>query len=251
MHPIYEDRFLLIEKGLEAPTGRYHPGITEGIDNIHRLLSTIPREGSCNENGSEWYKVRRSHTPQTPKELSLQQGEFVTVTSKPSEIWWSGYNCNGKGYFSSRCLVVHSSESSSNRQNTRSQMPRQHYENSGIFQVYYRWAATVNSCGEGQLTRFPYLPEEARKCHLESCRADKEEADGLKACRHDVEAFLRKSEKYSSSWLKRQRLFWHPDRFGQLCTPEHRAGLCKISERMFVIVNGLAAEAEVVEASRR
>ena len=75
----------------------------------------------------------------------------------------------------------------------------------------------------------------------------KAEADGLRACKHDVERLLKASGLYSYEWLKQERIRWHPDRFGRLCEEGWRERGRKIAEEMFKIIDGLMAE---VEASR-
>jgi len=59
------------------------------------------------------------------------------------------------------------------------------------------------------------------------------------ACRHDVERFLRSSTVYSYAWLRRERLFWHPDRFAQRCDPDFRKELTQKATEMYQIYEEL------------
>lgn len=85
------------------------------------------------------------------------------------------------------------------------------------------------------LTTFPHLPIGVCVCKEVSCTSEKEEPGSLRACRHDVERFFRASGMYDYTWLKKQRLAWHPDRFGQRCDPDFRRELRRKAEKMYQI----------------
>lgn len=92
------------------------------------------------------------------------------------------------------------------------------------------------------LTTFPHFPVQILFCEEISCKIFKEEPDSLRACRHDVERLFRASGMYSHAWLKKERLGWHPDRFGQRCDPDYRKALKKKSEQLYQIMEQLMAQ---------
>jgi hypothetical protein len=65
---------------------------------------------------------------------------------------------------------------------------------------------------------------------------------GLLACEHDVEKFLRSDDQYSVSWLRKERLIWHPDKFGQRCDPDFRRELQKKATEFYAIFQSLIAQ---------
>lgn len=89
------------------------------------------------------------------------------------------------------------------------------------------------------LSTFPHLPVSVLFCTDPSCKSFKEEPGSFRACQHDVERFLRASGEYGYAWLKKQRLIWHPDRFGNRCDPDHREELKKKAEQLFQILGTL------------
>jgi hypothetical protein len=93
------------------------------------------------------------------------------------------------------------------------------------------------------LTVFPFLPVNICKCHKISCLLSKNEKDSLKACHHDVEKLLRASGNYSTEWLRKERLQWHPDRFGRSCDPDHRDILIRQTTELYAIF-GILIDAE-------
>lgn len=86
-----------------------------------------------------------------------------------------------------------------------------------------------------KLTTFPHLPYAACICKEVSCVARKQEPGSLRACQHDVERLLRASGLYSLAWLRKERLLWHPDRFGQRCDPDFRPELRKKATELYAI----------------
>ncbi|KAF2275751.1 uncharacterized protein EI97DRAFT_450918 [Westerdykella ornata] len=92
------------------------------------------------------------------------------------------------------------------------------------------------------LTSFPYLPSEVTICELDVCRVSKVDPGGLRACRHDVERFLRASGQYSKEFLRQERIRWHPDRFGRLCSADWRDDGRRLAEEMFKIIDNLIAD---------
>lgn len=96
-------------------------------------------------------------------------------------------------------------------------------------------------------TSFPYIPAAIATCALPVCTLQKVEPGSLRACKHDVEKFLRASGNYGYEWLRQERLRWHPDRFGRLCAEEWRDEGRKVAEEMFKMIDILITE---VEASK-
>lgn len=94
------------------------------------------------------------------------------------------------------------------------------------------------------LTSFPYLPPTITICPLPVCALQKADPAGLRACKHDVEKLLRGSESYGYEWLKKERVRWHPDRFGRLCEEAWREEGKRLSEEMFKVVDILLGELE-------
>lgn len=92
------------------------------------------------------------------------------------------------------------------------------------------------------LTTFPHLPLSVCICKELSCLSEKDEPGSLRACQHDVERLLRASGMYEYAWLKKERLKWHPDRFGQRCDPDFRRELRKKAEKMYQIYEILMAQ---------
>ncbi|KAF2743468.1 hypothetical protein M011DRAFT_471405 [Sporormia fimetaria CBS 119925] len=92
------------------------------------------------------------------------------------------------------------------------------------------------------LSEFPHLPPEAVICKLSDCIAVKAGSSGIRACKHDVEGLLRASGKYSLEFLKQERIRWHPDRFGRMCSEEWRETGRRLAEEMFKIVDSLITE---------
>jgi hypothetical protein len=92
------------------------------------------------------------------------------------------------------------------------------------------------------LAQFPYLPSAATLCKKDACLLVKEDPSGLRACKHDVERLFRASGSYSYDWLRQERIRWHPDRFGRLCTEEWRETGRKLAEEMFKIIDSLIAD---------
>ncbi|KAL1594322.1 Phosphatidylglycerol/phosphatidylinositol transfer protein [Paraconiothyrium brasiliense] len=94
------------------------------------------------------------------------------------------------------------------------------------------------------LTSFPYLPASATVCPLPVCALQKADPAGLRACKHDVERLLRASENYGYEWLKKERLRWHPDRFGRLCEEGWREEGRRLGGEMFKLIDILLGELE-------
>lgn len=103
---------------------------------------------------------------------------------------------------------------------------------------------TVNAGTEGKLKQFPYLPEALAICKLDSCVLLKDDPEGLRACKHDIEQLFRASGLYSYEWLRQERIRWHPDRFGRLCEEDWRETGRKLSEEMFKMIDSLMNDLE-------
>jgi hypothetical protein len=103
--------------------------------------------------------------------------------------------------------------------------------------IYSTWKEECDNrfSGNTLLTVFPSVPRKVCFCNEISCSIQKIEEGSLMACRHDIERLLRASGSYSLVWLKKESLVWHPDRFGQKCDPDYRAGLCKKATELFAI----------------
>jgi hypothetical protein len=98
------------------------------------------------------------------------------------------------------------------------------------------------------LVAFPYLPPAVTTCAIPSCELVKSDPLSIKACRHDVEMFLRASGLYSYEWLRQERLRWHPDRFGRLCDENWREEGKKMAEEMFKIIDILMEDLRSAES---
>ncbi len=114
-------------------------------------------------------------------------------------------------------------------------------EDEELLLQYYLWqtACEDDILKKKVLTTFPHLPNSVLFCKDISCKAFKEEQGSLRACQHDVERFFRASRVYDYAWLKKQRLAWHPDRFGQRCDPDYRKELQRKAEQLFQILEML------------
>ena len=104
--------------------------------------------------------------------------------------------------------------------------------------VLWQTAWEADMAQKKLLTTFPHLPVRVCTCTEVSCKLRKVDT-GLLACQHDVERFLRASEMYSIAWLRKERLPWHPDRFGQRCDPDFRKDLKKKATEMYAIFETL------------
>ena len=104
------------------------------------------------------------------------------------------------------------------------------------------WEADVTR--KKQLTTFPHLPVRVCTCIELSCKLRKVES-GLLACQHDVERFFRASGIYDLAWLRKERIPWHPDRFGLRCDPDFRKELKKKATEMYAIFETLIEEEKV------
>ncbi|KAF2676406.1 hypothetical protein K458DRAFT_379961 [Lentithecium fluviatile CBS 122367] len=103
--------------------------------------------------------------------------------------------------------------------------------------------SSANSVPTGKLlTGFPYLPPAVTTCRMPTCTLVKTDAEGLRACKHDVERLLRASGLYSYEWLRQERIRWHPDRFGRLCEVGWREEGRRLAEEMFKAVDILIGE---------
>jgi actin-related protein len=106
------------------------------------------------------------------------------------------------------------------------------------------WEADVRA--KRLLTIFPHLPIAVCTCNEVSCKSRKVPGS-LMACQHDVERFFRASGLYSLAWLRKERLLWHPDRFGQRCDPDFRVELRRKATELYAIFETLiVAEKERV-----
>jgi len=119
--------------------------------------------------------------------------------------------------------------------------------------LYASWKAdyTKHFNSGKLLTIFPMPPRKACFCTETSCLLRKNEEGSLMACRHDIERLLRASGQYSLSWLRKESLEWHPDRFGLRCDVDVRAILRGKSTQLFVIFGELIdAEKEKEDAAK-
>jgi hypothetical protein len=91
------------------------------------------------------------------------------------------------------------------------------------------------------LTTFPHIPTKVCICVEASCKLRKVDS-GLLACHHDVERLLRASGLYSLAWLRKERIPWHPDRFGLRCDPDFRKELKRKATEMYSIFETLIEE---------
>ena len=107
--------------------------------------------------------------------------------------------------------------------------------------VLWRTAWENDFLRKKMLTVFPHIPRKICTCFEISCVPRKVDT-GLLACQHDVEKFLRSSECYNVAWLRKERLIWHPDRFGQRCDPDFRKELKRKATEMYAIYETLIAQ---------
>jgi hypothetical protein len=107
--------------------------------------------------------------------------------------------------------------------------------------VLWRTAWEADIQHKKQLTVFPHLPRKVCTCVEVSCVLRKTDT-ALLACQHDVERFLRASESYSVAWLRKERLMWHPDKFGQRCDIDFRKELKRKATEMYAIYEVLIAQ---------
>jgi len=105
--------------------------------------------------------------------------------------------------------------------------------------VFWRsaWEADIEQ--KKTLTTFPHLAVSLCICNNVECRGRKAEEGGLGACQHDVERILRASGNYSMEWLRKERLQWHPDRFGRRCHPDFKEALQKKATELYSIFETL------------
>lgn len=95
---------------------------------------------------------------------------------------------------------------------------------------------------------FPFPPKEICSCEVDSCKVRKEEMS-LGACKHDVERLLKGVGKdYNASWLWRESLKWHPDKWVRFLANDFVEGERCVTE-MFVIIKGLADERREAEGN--
>lgn len=50
----------------------------------------------------------------------------------------------------------------------------------------------------------------------------KAENDGLRHCHHEMKQLFQASGRFSESFLRQERLRWHPDKFARFCHPDAR-----------------------------
>ena len=99
------------------------------------------------------------------------------------------------------------------------------------------WEADIEQ--KKPLTTFPHLAVSLCTCNNVECRGRKAEEGSLGACQHDVERLLRASGSYSMEWLRKERLQWHPDRFGRRCHPDFKEALQKKATELYSIFETL------------
>jgi hypothetical protein len=113
--------------------------------------------------------------------------------------------------------------------------------------MYWNWkvACEKHFVGKG-LRTFPNPPIGICTCVQPGCVARKASDDtGLKVCKHDVEALLRASGCYSGEWLRKERIPFHPDKYGMRCDPDVKSILVKKSTEMYSIFQELLDEENV------
>jgi hypothetical protein len=108
------------------------------------------------------------------------------------------------------------------------------------------WESDIAKKGK-MLTTFPHLPMQVCKCIDSSCKIRKEEEGSLRACQHDVEILLRASGMYSLPWLRKERLTWHPDRFGLRCDIDYRKDLKRKATELYAIYEILIEQEKTKE----
>lgn len=97
-------------------------------------------------------------------------------------------------------------------------------------------------------TVFKHPPQSICQCREVVCISYKQAEGSIGACRHDMEALLRASGQYTLTWLKKDRLKWHPDQFGKKCDSIFRTELSQKSTQMYSLYEELIAiEVEKLE----
>ncbi|KAF2119228.1 hypothetical protein BDV96DRAFT_642265 [Lophiotrema nucula] len=100
---------------------------------------------------------------------------------------------------------------------------------------YQHFAELTSTIFEARaLTAFPDLSGFASLCAEKTCKATKDDANGIGICAHALEKVLRGSGHYTVDFLKDERVKWHPDKFARLCHPDYQESLKKKAECMFV-----------------
>jgi hypothetical protein len=114
--------------------------------------------------------------------------------------------------------------------------------------LYQTWKRTCDPYFEKNSTVvivvFPYLPKNATKCTEQSCIIQKVAAGSIMACRHDVEKLYRASGNYSITFLKQERLNWHPDKVGRRSDPQKRKDFEKLATQFCQIIQELIDEGQ-------
>ena len=118
-----------------------------------------------------------------------------------------------------------------------------HKEEEEMHLQYVLWSSKCEAVFRSSvpIVDFPYLPPSVCICDIEGCKNRKSES-GLFACRHDVERLLRASGLYSKTWLRNERVAWHPDRFGRKCSHAHKGSLQKVTTELYAIFEELIAD---------
>ncbi|KAG4427931.1 hypothetical protein IFR05_016587 [Cadophora sp. M221] len=81
----------------------------------------------------------------------------------------------------------------------------------------------------------PFLPKGA-KCREKTCVRGEE----LGVCHHELRSLFKGNERFALSWLKRERLRWHPDRFaGRIGRGEDKREARELAKEMFRLVQRL------------
>lgn len=181
-------------------------------------------------------KVHRM--PREYVELPMKLHERFALLSEEGEFWYIARNALGaEGYIPSTSLTVDGKDPS--------------------VLLYLEWRTNCDRLmqeGSISLNDWHHLavPKQFMLCDRLECSAWKRSHDGSDdqqpqriACTHDLHSFLSAEANYSASWLKTERLRWHPDRFRLKCTDDARDVLAKKAGEMFALITKLY-EREVV-----
>lgn len=118
------------------------------------------------------------------------------------------------------------------------------YDDKKYTRLYAEWKTECEKVFSSALPRrtFPHPPSEGYSCVKAVCLSRKGLESDIRACKHDMERILRGSGRYSVAWLRKERLSWHPDRFGLKCDPDFRTELVKKATAMYATFEELLRE---------
>lgn len=192
---------------------------------------------SCDDESFTWFTKSRLFEGDVPDQLDpgcwIWSDYFGDLLEEENAKIWRRIIAEGKA-------KAEEERQAKSAQQRREQQQRE-AEDLGMQYVIWRSAWEADLQRKKVLTTFPHLPIRLCICREISCMARKLDT-GLLACEHDMEKFLRADEQYSVAWLRKERLVWHPDKFGLRCDPDFRKELMKKATEMYAIFESLIAQ---------